>query len=170
MEGGGTGRPNRFLRIVAWIEDAILISLLSVMIGLAIAQVLLRNLFESGFAWGDPLLRALVLWLGLVGALVATRLDKHISIDVLYRYLGPRAKSFSRIVVDCFAACVSGIVAYHATRFVALEYQATTFAFASVPAWLVESIVPLAFGVIAIRYLGQTVQHVSEVLRGSRHP
>ena len=168
MEGGGTGRPNRFLRIVGWVEDAILITLLSIMIGLAIAQVLLRNLFESGITWGDPLLRVLVLWLGLTGALVATRLDKHISIDVLYRYLGPRAKSFSRVLADFFAACVSGIVAYHAARFVAIEYQAGTFAFASVPAWLVESIVPVAFGVIAIRYLGQTAQHVCEAFRGLR--
>ena len=43
-------------------EDALLVLLLSVMIGLASTQILLRNLLDSGFVWIDPLLRVLVLW------------------------------------------------------------------------------------------------------------
>ena len=55
------------------------------MIVLAGTQILLRNLFDSGFVWIDPLLRVMVLWLGLLGATVATRQDKHIRIDLLSR-------------------------------------------------------------------------------------
>ncbi len=67
-------------------EDALLVLLLSTMIVLASTQILLRNLFDSGFVWIDPLLRVLVLWLGLIGATVATRNNRHIRIDLLTRF------------------------------------------------------------------------------------
>ena len=54
-------------------EDALLVILLTAMIVLACTQILLRNFFDSGIVWIDPLLRVMVLWLGLVGATVATR-------------------------------------------------------------------------------------------------
>jgi TRAP-type C4-dicarboxylate transport system permease small subunit len=170
MDNGRNGRPNRFLRIVSFVEDAILIVLLTAMIGLAVAQILLRNFFESGIAWADPLLRALVLWIGLTGALVATRLDNHISINVLNRYLTPRAKLLARVFVDFFTAAVCGVVAYHATRLVVLEYGSGTIAFEPVPAWLVELVIPVAFGVMAVRYLAQGVQRGYEVLRNLPRP
>ena len=64
-------------------EDALLVLLLSAMIVLAATQIMLRNFFDSGFVWIDPLLRVLVLWLGLIGATVATRNNRHIRIDLL---------------------------------------------------------------------------------------
>ena len=68
------------------VEDALLVVLLSAMILLASTQILLRNFFDSGFVWIDPILRVMVLWLGLIGATVATRYNKHIRIDLLSRY------------------------------------------------------------------------------------
>ncbi|TNF86538.1 MAG: TRAP transporter small permease subunit, partial [Gammaproteobacteria bacterium] len=67
-------------------EDALLVILLTAMIVLACTQILLRNFFDSGIVWIDPLLRVMVLWIGLVGATVATRHNKHIRIDLLSRY------------------------------------------------------------------------------------
>ena len=60
---------------------------------LAALQIVLRYGFDSGIAWADPLLRVLVLWLGLLGALAATRDRRHITIDVLSRMLPARAKA-----------------------------------------------------------------------------
>ena len=37
------------------LEDALLVTLLLSMVGIATTQVLLRNLFDSGFYWGDSL-------------------------------------------------------------------------------------------------------------------
>ena len=48
-------------------EDGILVVLLSVMILLAAAQILLRNVFDIGLFWGDQTLRILVLWVSLMG-------------------------------------------------------------------------------------------------------
>ena len=146
------GTLHRLLRATASIEDGILALLLAAMIALAGTQILLRNLLETGLVWGDPLLRVTVMWVGLLGAMAATRDDNHISIDVVYRYLKPRAKTASRLVTDLFTAMVCGLLAYHGARFVLLDKEAGTLAFAFVPTWICEVIIPFGFGIIALRF------------------
>jgi TRAP-type C4-dicarboxylate transport system permease small subunit len=68
-------------------EDGLIAFLVLLLVVLAGAQIVLRNFFDSGLPWADPVLRALVLWTGLLGALAAVREDKHISLDVLSRLL-----------------------------------------------------------------------------------
>ena len=143
---------HRLLRIAASVEDGILVLLLMAMIALAGTQILLRNLLETGLEWGDPLLRVTVLWLGLLGAMAATRDDNHISIDVVSRFLPPRAKTASRLVTDLFTATVCGLLAYHGARFVLFEKEAGSIAFGFVPTWVCELILPFGFGIIALRF------------------
>jgi tripartite ATP-independent transporter DctM subunit len=61
-------------------EDALLVVLLSTMIVLAGTQIILRNFLDSGFVWIDPLLRVLVLWLGLLGASVTCRAGQRLDL------------------------------------------------------------------------------------------
>ena len=143
---------HRAARWIAAFEDSVLVVLVAVMIGLASTQIFMRNILDSGIAWGDPLLRVLVLWVGLVGAMVATREDNQITIDVLSRYLPARTKTFTRLLTDLFTVAVCAILAWHGGRFVAMDWQDGTETFASVPAWLCEAIIPVGFGAIALRY------------------
>ena len=144
---------QRVLRIIHGLEDALLALMVAVMVFLAGSQILLRNLFDTGFAWADPVLRLLVLWVGLLGALAASRTDKHIAIDVFSRLLGPRSLAGARSVTSLFTAVVSGLIAYHGGRFVAMEREANVIGIGGMPAWLLELIIPLGFGLIAVRYL-----------------
>ncbi len=144
---------DRLLRVVHRVEDWLLTIMLTSMIVLAAGQILLRNLFETGFAWADPMLRLLVLWVGLIGALSASRTDKHISIDVFSRVLSSRARAGVQSVTALFTAGVSGIIAYHAVRFVAMDYESGITGVAGLPAWILELIIPVGFGFIALRYL-----------------
>jgi TRAP-type C4-dicarboxylate transport system permease small subunit len=148
-------------------EDAILVVLLSAMIALAGSQILLRNLFDASVMWGDPLLRVMVLWVGLLGAMAATRDDNHITVDILSRLLPPRAKMVGGLVTDLFTALVCGLIAYHAARFVLSEKADGGMAFASVPAWLCELILPVGFGVIAVRLTASFLRR-ARVLTGPK--
>ena len=67
------------------IEDALLVVLLTSMIGVAVAQIFLRNFFDSGLYWGDAAVRVMVLWVAMVGAMLASRNDEHIRIDIAER-------------------------------------------------------------------------------------
>ncbi len=142
----------RLLTLIHRIEDGLLALLLTSMIFLASGQILLRNFLDLGFSWADPLTRVLVLWVGMLGALAASREDKHIAIDVLSRFLPARLSVGAKAVTSLFTAVISAVVAYHAARFVALEREAQIIAFAGIPVWILQLVIPLAFGLIALRY------------------
>jgi len=141
------------LGLLGRIESGVLIVMLSTLIVVAAGQVLMRNLFGLGFPWSDPLTRVLVLWVGLMGAMVASRNNRHINMDVLSRWLPNNARRITHVVIGLFTATVCAVVAYHSGRFVYLDYTDGLLAFGSLPAWIAELIVPLGFGVMSLRFI-----------------
>lgn len=144
---------RRFGHIMAVIEDGLLVLMLSLMIILAGSQIVARNFFDSGFAWGDPSLRVMVLWVGLLGAMAATRDEHHISIDVVSRFLKPEYLRYTTTISALFTAIVCGVISWYSAGFVYMEWQDEMTVFGKVPAWLTEIIIPFGFGTIAIRSL-----------------
>ncbi len=147
-----TPPPARALAWLHRVEDGVLAGLLGTLVLLAPLQILLRNAFDAGVPWIDPLLRTGVLWLGLLGALAASRGDRHIRVDVAARALPPRAGLAARILTSLATAAICGVVAYHAGRFVGSEWEAGAAAWAGVPAWLLAAVIPFAFGAMALRH------------------
>jgi len=143
---------GHILQILHRLEDGILVGLLSSMIALAGLQILSRNLFDAGIVSSDIILRILVLWVGLTGAMVAARQDKHIRIDLLNKYLPMRARAIVDGLVKLFTSVVCAIATVYSIRFVASEFQDGGLAFSHVPVWICEAIIPLAFAVMAIRF------------------
>ena len=143
---------NKFISLINRLEDSLLVLILTSMIFLAVFQIISRNLFSEGMVWIDPLLRVLVLWVGLAGAVVATRTNNHIRIDVFSKYLPKKIQPYVERSVYLFTILICLLVAWHAGRFVYSEYEYGTIAFASIPSWLTASIIPLSFLLIAIRY------------------
>ena len=155
---------ERFQRLIEHVEDSILVGLLLLMIFMAVLQILLRDLFATGIVWSDVLVRILVLWVGLVGAMVASRQGRHINIDIMDRYLSERAKIVARFVVEFFTALICLIAAYYGLRFVQMEFSMGGRAFAKVPSWLCESIIPFAFMVMAVRYILLSVNNFKKIV------
>lgn len=159
MTDSETGVLARLQRATAVFEDILLVVLLSAMILVAGAQIVLRNLFDSAILWADPLLRVAVLWVGMIGAMVATRADKQIAIDAVSRFLPQHWKFRVKVITDVFTAAVSGVLAWSAFRLMMEDRMAGGLAIAFVPVWVCESILPVAFAVIALRYLLFAVVH-----------
>ena len=124
------------------IENNLVILLLASILIFAITQVILRNFFDSGIVWGESLLRILVLWLGLAGAIVASRQGKQLNIDVLSQYIPDRYKSYVKQLNFLFTALVCLTISYYSFEFTYLEYTEGSYAFEQVPAWLSISIIP----------------------------
>lgn len=161
---------RRFLRVLHLLEDGLLVAVLAGMILLAVIQIVLRNLAGGGLLWGDALLRLMVLWLGVLGAAAATREDRQISIDVLSRFLSPRFRAASRLLTSLFTAAVCSVLAWHGWRLVAMDREAAITAFASVPAWLCQLVIPVGFGLIALRSLVRVFGHARRLGTGEPAP
>jgi len=127
---------------------------------MAVAQILLRNVFESGIIWGDVLVRILVLWIGMTGAVVASRRGEHINVDIFTHYLPASARAVVKAFVAILTATVCTLASYYSFKFVAAEVAFGGTAFADIPVWLCQVIIPVGFAMIALRYLLLGIQNI----------
>ena len=148
-------RTTAFLRLV---ESALLVTVLAAMILLAAWQVVARNFFETGLLWGDALVRILVLWGAMVGAMIASRNDEHIRIDIISRFAGEAWRPWLKRFACAFTGVVLAVFAWFSFKFVRFEYQDAIIAFSSVPAWVCEAILPIGAGVMSLRYFMHVVE------------
>jgi TRAP-type C4-dicarboxylate transport system permease small subunit len=146
-------------------ENWILVFTLFSMILIAVMQILLRNFFGFGIIWAETLVRVLVLWTALIGAMVATRQSKHINIDILTRFVSDKGRSVINALANLFTAIVCLVVAYYSVIFVLLEYEDGSPAFANVPNWVCEAIIPFAFAIMGGRYLIAFVANIDQLTR-----
>lgn len=159
---------QRVPEILRRIEDWLLAILVLILVGLAGTQIVLRDFFHTGISWADPLMRDLVLWTGMLGALAAVRDEKHIALDVLQRYLSSTMQRIARIVTFGFAAALCLAMAWYCLAMLRLDLGSGGAGAGSViPAWLPETILPLAFGLMALRFALRAFAppaHVPELL------
>ena len=148
-------RLKRMLDLLHRVEDLIIAVLLTATMILAFYQIIQRNVMGTGIVWGDILIRIMVLWLGMAGAMAATREHKHIRIDLLTRFLTPGLKRAADSLSLLFAAAVCLVAGYFSLQFVVSEYAAGDIAFGRVPYWMCEAILPFSFTLIALRYVIQ---------------
>jgi TRAP-type C4-dicarboxylate transport system permease small subunit len=144
---------RRGLVVLRHVENGLLAALVLLLVVLAGAQIVLRDVFHTALSFADPLMRQLVLWTGMLGALAAVRDDKHIALDVLQRFLKPAAQKMARVLTLGFAAVVCAVLAYYCHAMVQIDFDgATPSPLAELPAWTAEMILPVGFGLMALRF------------------
>ncbi len=147
-------RPGRrWLRLLATTEHVCLTLLLVAMVALSLTQIVLRNAFDTGFAWVDPLLRHAVLWIGFMGAALATAHDRHISIDALSRLVHGIPARAIHAVLRLGAAGVVIALANAAYVLVRDEFEFESVAFLGIPTWVLMTVMPIALTVMAYRFV-----------------
>jgi C4-dicarboxylate transporter, DctQ subunit len=134
-------------------EFRLIVCLLSIMIILSFGQMVSRNLFHQALVWGDILLRQLVLWTGFLGASLAVRQNKHITIDIFSNFLSPNSKNKVLTFTRIATAIISGFLALAAWSFVQFEKESESTLFLDIPVWFFQLILPYSFLTIAFRFL-----------------
>jgi TRAP-type C4-dicarboxylate transport system permease small subunit len=147
------------------IEGAVLIFLLLVMLFMAFGQVLLRNISSGGFVWGDILLRHLVLWIGFLGAALATSGERHINIDILTRYLPERLKGAVAALSNVFAAVVCFLLFRASLTFIEFEITNKNTVFSGIPSWYAQIIIPVGYGLLAFHFMVRAILDAGKALQ-----
>lgn len=153
-----SGLGSRLLDVLQMLENSFLATLLLSMIFLSFLQVVLRNFADAGFVWIDPLLRHLLLWIGFLGALVATRTGRHISIDALSRVLPPQVLRVTGPASNLLAFLVSLLVSNACLKLIHEEWLAATVGFLEIPIWMLQMVMPVAAFAMAVRFLERAWQ------------
>ena len=158
---------NAALKLVHKFENWVLVAATTAIVFFSTLQIVLRNFFESGVVWISPMLGILVLWVGLLGAILATRQHAHIKINVISNYLPEQYKPVAAIIADLFSAIVLFVLGYYCIEFVKLDLDTDAMAFASVPMWVVQIILPVSFFIMATRFLVYTFISITGMVRRS---
>lgn len=143
---------HRLDRLLAGLERAAIVVLLCSLLLLGLLQIILRNVFAGGLFWADEVLRHLVLWLGFVGASLATHEQRHLRIDVLARWLPEGAQPCLGLLLNLVAASGCAILAQAAWTFVRFERESGAVLSVGLAVWMAQSIVPLGFALMALRF------------------
>ena len=169
------------MKIIKWIsgglsavERSLVVVLLGAMMMLAFLQVILRNVFSTGFLWADPLLRHLVLWVGFIGASLATQQEKHINIDLFTRFLSQKISNVIHIATNVFAGIVCSFLAHAGWTFFISEQSSKgvllTIGTMEFPTWWFQLIIPVGFGLMAFRFFIRTIEHGIEAMHPTQAP
>lgn len=135
------------------LESGVLTALFLALVVLGLAQIGMRNIADMALPWADGAMRAMVLWLAMVGGMVASGRLRHIRIDLVERWLPPKPLAVLRRLVFVLTALVCLALTWTSLQIVALEYEFQATAFLGLPNWVVQSIVPIGFGIMAARFL-----------------
>lgn len=133
-------------------------------------EVVRREVFAYSSIWGEEIVRYSFIYLAWIGAAAAVRERGHIRIDVIFHYVGARAKSLLYIFGDLVMLVIACIAVYWSA-----EAVGTSFKFGSVSHGLRVSMVwfllavPLGFSLVIFRLLQSLVRDIRD-LKAGREP
>ncbi len=136
-----------------FIENLLLTLLLGGMTLLACTQIFLRDFGFGSLLWGDEAVRLMVLWIAMIAGVAAAREDRHISIDVLSRFLPARLNALKAALIDLFTAGVCFALAWFGWGMVQFAIEGGDTLLNDQPAWIFQIVVPVAFFLMGWRYL-----------------
>lgn len=151
MSGGALPAFRAVCQWVDRLERLVLTALVTGMVVLGAVQILLRNVWHTGFDWAEPLLGMALLWLTMLGALAAAGLGRHLSIDLAAALLPRRWSAWLGRATALFAAIVCVMLAWAAGRYVGIQRDMDMSIVLGLPVWKHYLVVPVVFWLLALR-------------------
>ena len=178
-----TPSASIFGRVAWWAdrtEDAILAIALFVMALIPVVELVGRTWFSTGIPGATEYLQHLTLWIGFLGAMLATREGKHLKIAAALNWLPPRVSRVAHCLVAFISAAVCtslfgaglqlvvaeapGLPSWTAKiipdfverwldPFGLFQSGGLTTVGGWIPIWVAEAVMPFGFAVMAIRFI-----------------
>ena len=137
--------------LVSAFEDGIAALALAAMVALPLAEIVVRRLFGIGIPGSGPFVQHLTLWIAFLGAAIAARDGKLLSLATGTFIPDGRVRHLAAAFASAVAACMSTILAWGAVRLVLSEREVGSIIAAGVPTWVAQLALPIGFTLIALR-------------------
>jgi C4-dicarboxylate transporter DctQ subunit len=144
---------ERFVRVVARIEDVAVGVILLAATYVLFQGVILRYVFNYAFTWTEEVVRYSIVWLVFLGGSIAARRGAHICMDIVVVYLPPRAKLVVAGLATAIACGFTLIITYYG---VLLTWSIWTYGqrspAAEIPIAIALAAIPVGCALMTIRF------------------
>lgn len=138
-------------RLATRFEDAVSATALAVMTVIPLLEIVLRRAFGFGIPGAGPIVQHLVLWVGFLGAAIAAREGRLLSLATGSLVPGGWPRRVTGVIAAALGAAVSVILTLAAAEFVQSERGVGSSFGAGIPTWVAELVLPVGFALIAVR-------------------
>ena len=132
------------------IEKGLLVVIVLAMILLPTLEASLRRLAGIGVPDAMPYTQHLTLWVGFIGAMLATATERHLALSTV-ELLPARWQKGARGYVHVLSALVVVVLAYASLDLVLFDRARADKLAGGVPEWWFEIVMPVGFAVMAFR-------------------
>jgi tripartite ATP-independent transporter DctM subunit len=139
-------------------ENLLVALALAILVILPLLEIVLRKLFHTGISGSSAFQQHMTLFIGLLGGLLAARDGRLLALSTLTQFISGRWKAFARVFSSSVAAGITVFLCLAAVELVQSEKAGGKILAYGIPVWVMQLIMPVAFGIIALRL----VWHASE--------
>jgi C4-dicarboxylate transporter, DctM subunit len=136
------------------VENAVSLTALTAMVLLALSETAGRALFQAGVPGSIVLVQHLTLWVALLGAALAARSDRLLALATPH-FLPERWRNPTRVGTATVATAIAATLTLASLDLIAIERRGDSVVAWGIPLWAVLTVLPAAFGVIAIRLISR---------------
>jgi tripartite ATP-independent transporter DctM subunit len=138
------------------VEIVATVLLTMVMVMLPVLEALMRLIRGVGIPGSFKYVQHGMVWLGFVGAIIATGSGRHLGLSTAQFFKEPRRKLFAQVLCNAISALTCLVLAYAGYMVVKANSEGTDMLVGGIPAWWSEIIVPVALSVICLRFIWTT--------------
>ena len=138
-------------RVLLPIENLLLAAALALMTLLPLAEILLRAMFQAGITGVASLTQHFALIAGMLGAAVAAREQRLLSLSTLDSLLQGCSALRVRFLTGSVAATIAALLCLASAQFVLAERAGGNVIAYGIPVWLGQAALPVGFALITLR-------------------
>ncbi|MCX5731568.1 MAG: TRAP transporter small permease, partial [Deltaproteobacteria bacterium] len=150
---GGLG--NFFRKGFGGLGDLVVVLVLLSMVVLPVAGALWRRFTGQSIPSATVLVQHLTLWIGFLGALLASRAGKHLHLTTLDLFPDGRAREAVKVFTGWVSAAVTAVLAYAAAKLVHVESE-SRMVIGGIPFWWSMSVMPVTLAAMSLVFAWRT--------------
>jgi tripartite ATP-independent transporter DctM subunit len=139
------------VHIFEGLENGLMVVALGLMMALPLAESLLRRVFGIGIIGSAVFVQHLVLYVGMLGSVIAARKGRLLSISFVTTYLQGKWKTAASVYANSFAVVIAFYLVIANIQFILAKNMVGDTLVHGISLWPILLIMPFGFALIAIR-------------------
>ncbi len=166
--GTSSGPISKVKRLLPHrIEDALSFSLLILIAVLPLLEAILRR-FHTGIPHMTGYLQHLVLWISLIGGMITSREKRHLALTAGVERIGEPFRAWIQSATGFLSIALSLALCLASLSFALIGFDPDQKV-GAIPVSLLALVMPLGFGVIAVRFITRLERGIRRLLPAAAH-